>query len=66
MASSIKKREEYITKNKGFCMIWKEYCPTCKKKTDVRFLDCEDCKEQGLPCQVIICTECGVEVRMNE
>jgi hypothetical protein len=33
-------------------------CPNCGSEKS-RYLDCEDCREKGIPCDEIVCTECG-------
>lgn len=38
------------------------YCEECKKKTLCRFLDCDDCEEKGVKCNVRICTICGSDI----
>jgi len=49
-------------------------CPKLTKKTKnellqeicdhkfTRYLDCDDCKQKGIPCDVIICIECGMTI----
>uniref|UniRef100_A0A6M3LUY1 Uncharacterized protein n=1 Tax=viral metagenome TaxID=1070528 RepID=A0A6M3LUY1_9ZZZZ len=37
------------------------FCFSCDKKVKFRYLDCENCKEEGIPC-IYVCTECGTEV----
>jgi len=43
--------------------IWIEYCPECKRKTNHRYLDCE---EHGEECDLIICCECGSDHQETE
>lgn len=38
------------------------YCVTCDGETLFRFLDCEECEIKKVPCEVVICTECGDEI----
>ncbi len=47
-----------ITKLKAnyYDKVWLEYCKECQKKTEHRFLDCEEHKEE---CDLAICCECG-------
>jgi hypothetical protein len=28
----------------------------------IRYLDCEDCKKKGVPCPIVICTQCGATI----
>ena len=35
------------------------YCEECKKKTEARWLDCE---EHGGDCQEVICCDCGSSI----
>jgi len=37
----------------------------CKHKT-ARFLDCEDCKIKGIPCEEFICCDCGESVKRED
>ena len=33
------------------------------KHEETRFLDCADCEEKQVPCELIVCCECGEEVK---
>jgi ribosomal protein S27AE len=33
-------------------------CPDCGSEKS-RYLDCEDCRKKGIPCDEVVCTECG-------
>lgn len=32
----------------------------------IRYLDCAECKEKGIPCEEIICTSCGASIKDSE
>ena len=36
-----------------------EYCETCEKTTEHRYLDCSECKDKGETCPIIVCVDCG-------
>ena len=31
-------------------------------KSRVRFVNCADCEEKGVTCELVICCECGADV----
>lgn len=33
------------------------------KHTHIRYLDCQDCRDKGKPCPVIVCCDCGETIR---